>query len=127
MVPTMAVSGELVVENRFSFRWDPNSLQRGDLVTFKSPLTPGRIVCKRVLGLAGDTICVDPTGEAAPSTEHVVVPKGHIWVSGDNMALSRDSRLYGPVSLSLVRGTLVARVLPWKERTVFRNPMTFID
>ena len=110
MIPTMAESGELVIEYRLPLRLNPNHLQRGDLVTLTSPVQPGRIVCKRVLGLPGDVVCVDPTGMKAPSTEHVVIPKGHIWIMGDNAAASRDSRDYGPVSLSLVRGTLLARV-----------------
>jgi inner membrane protease subunit 1 len=110
MLPTMAQGGEAVIENRLSFRLDPGSLKRGDIVTLESPLTPGRLVCKRLLGLPGDIVCVDPTGLKAPSSEHVVVPRGHIWLMGDNADLSRDSRDYGPVPLSLVRGTLWARV-----------------
>lgn len=110
MLPTMAEEGEAVIENRLSFRLNPGCLKRGDLVTFESPLTPGRFVCKRLLGLPGDIVCVDPTGSKAHSSEHVVVPRGHIWLMGDNSDLSRDSRDYGPVPLSLVRGTLLARV-----------------
>jgi mitochondrial inner membrane protease subunit 1 len=110
MLPTMSVSGEIVLENILWFRLFPSSLKRGDLVTVRSPLDPARIICKRVLGLAGDTICVDPTGLKAPSTEHVVVPKGHVWLIGDNATLARDSRDYGPVSIALIRGRLVARV-----------------
>jgi inner membrane protease subunit 1 len=106
----MAVDGEAVVENRLSFWLNPGCLKRGDLVTFESPLAPGRLVCKRLLGLPGDIICVDPTGLKAPSLEHVVVPRGHLWLMGDNADFSRDSRDYGPVPLSLVRGTLWARV-----------------
>ncbi|THH21451.1 hypothetical protein EW146_g80 [Bondarzewia mesenterica] len=127
MIPTMAEEGEIVIENRLSFRRDPSSLKRGDLVTLASPLTVGRVVCKRVLGLPGDVICVDPTSIKAPSTEHVIVPQGHIWIIGDNATLSRDSRDYGPVSLSLVRGTLFARVFPFHRFTIFRNPTTYID
>ncbi|KAI0274678.1 peptidase S24/S26A/S26B/S26C [Gloeopeniophorella convolvens] len=110
MLPTMAEAGEAVIEDKISFRLNPGSLKRGDLVTFESPLTPGRLVCKRLLGLPGDIVCVDPTGLKVPSSEHTVVPKGHIWLMGDNADLSRDSRDYGPVPLSLVRGTLWARV-----------------
>ena len=110
MLPTMAVDGEAVIENRLSFWLNPGCLERGDLVTFESPLAPGRLVCKRLLGLPGDIICVDPTGLKAPSSEHVVVPRGHLWLAGDNADFSRDSRDYGPVPLSLVRGTLLARV-----------------
>lgn len=110
MLPTMAVDGEAVIENRLSFWLNPACLERGDLVTFESPRTPGRLVCKRLLGLPGDIICVDPTGLKVPSSEHIVIPKGHLWLMGDNADSSRDSRDYGPVSLNLVRGTLLARV-----------------
>ena len=111
MLPTMAGDREeAVIENRLSFRLSPGCLRRGDLVTFESPLEPGRLVCKRLLGLPGDIVCVDPTGLKVPSSEHVIVPKGHIWLMGDNAESSRDSRDYGPVPLSLVRGTLWARV-----------------
>lgn len=111
MLPTLADGGEIVLEDRrLSYRLNPTSVSRGDLVTLKSPLDPTRIICKRVIGLPGDIICVDPTGEKAPSTEHVVVPKGHMWIIGDNAAYSRDSRDYGPVSMSLIQAKLIARV-----------------
>lgn len=110
MMPTLADSGEIVVEDRLSIRWNPTGIARGDLITLYSPLDPSRIICKRVIGLPGDVVCVDPTGQKAPSTEHVVIPKGHLWISGDNAAMSRDSRDYGPVSMSLVRAKLRARV-----------------
>jgi inner membrane protease subunit 1 len=110
MLPTLAEQGEIVIEDSFSHRRNPNGLARGDLVTLKSPLEHSRIICKRVIGLPGDTICVDPTGKKAPSTEHAVVPKGHVWIIGDNAAFSRDSSDYGPVSISLIQARLIARV-----------------
>ncbi|EIN13538.1 LexA/Signal peptidase [Punctularia strigosozonata HHB-11173 SS5] len=110
MLPTLANEGELVLENCLSYRLNPACIKRGTLVTFTSPLDPTRIVCKRVLGLPGDIVCVDPTGLKAPSTEHVVVPRGHLWVIGDNASWSRDSRDYGPLTMALLRGTVVAKV-----------------
>ncbi|KAF8912850.1 peptidase S24/S26A/S26B/S26C, partial [Gymnopilus junonius] len=110
MLPTLANSGEIVIEDCLTYRLFPDKLTRGDLITLESPIAPGRIICKRLIGLPGDTVCVDPTGELAPSTEHVVIPKGHIWISGDNAAASRDSRMYGPVPIGLVKGRLFARV-----------------
>lgn len=110
MLPTMSAEGELVFCNKLVCRLFPEQLSRGDIVTFTSPLNPQRVVCKRILGLPGDTICVDPTGEEAPSTEHVVVPAGHFWAGGDNAAWSRDSREYGPVPMALMKGRLVAKV-----------------
>ena len=110
MLPTLAEGGEIVIEDRISVRLNPGKLQRGELVILSSPLEPQRSICKRVIGLAGDIVCVDPTGQLAPSTEHVLVPKGHIWIVGDNAAESRDSRWYGPVPIALVHGRLCARV-----------------
>jgi len=127
MLPTLANSGEVVVENILFYRTHPENIKRGDLVTFRSPLDASRIICKRVIGLPGDTICVDPTGEKAPPTEHVIIPKGHFWISGDNAAYSRDSRDYGPVPAALVRGKLVARIWPPSAFTIFQNPTTYID
>ena len=110
MLPTLAECGEIVIEDSISVRLNPGNLQRGELVVLNSPIEPQRSVCKRIIGLAGDTVCVDPTGRLAPSTEHVLVPKGHIWIVGDNAAESRDSRWYGPVPIALVHGRLCAKV-----------------
>ncbi|KAI6134012.1 signal peptidase I family protein [Pisolithus croceorrhizus] len=126
MLPTFDASGEIAVEDILSYRLFPD-LVRGELVSLKSPLNPNRIVCKRVIGLAGDTICVDPTGLKAPSTEHVMVPDGHVWVAGDNTSCSIDSRDYGPVSTALIRGRIVARVYPFNRFEIFAPEVTFIN
>ncbi|KAF8167915.1 signal peptidase I family protein [Crassisporium funariophilum] len=121
------MSGEIVIEDCLSVRLNPGKFERGELIVAKSPLDPHRIICKRIIGLPGDIVCVDPTGEYAPSTEHVVVPKGHIWISGDNAAASRDSRTYGPIPIGLVQARLFARVWPLKDFTIFKNPTTFLE
>ncbi|KAG7450320.1 LexA/Signal peptidase [Guyanagaster necrorhizus] len=118
MLPTLAVTNDLVIEDRLSLRF--TEISRGDLVTVKSPLDPLRIVCKRIIGLPGDVICVDPTGHLAPSTEHVIVPRGHVWLSGDNFSYSRDSRRYGPVPIALIQG----KIRPLRDFTIYRNPVT---
>ncbi|KAF8203085.1 signal peptidase I family protein, partial [Pholiota molesta] len=112
MLPTFATSGEIILEDRFSIRHLNAPLVRGDLIVIESPIHRGRMVCKRLLGLPGDVVCVDPTGECAPSTEHIRVPEGHVWISGDNAAWSRDSRVYGPVPIALVKGRIIAKVWP---------------
>jgi mitochondrial inner membrane protease subunit 1 len=109
MLPTFR-DFDVVVEDCLSLRLDPKNLARGDIITLKSPMDPNRIVCKRILGLPGDVVCVDPTGRCAPSTEHVKIPQGHIWIMGDNADASRDSRFHGPVSMALVQAKVVARV-----------------
>jgi len=127
MLPTLAVTGDWVLESRLAFFLGRSHLSRGDIIIYTSPSDPHNLVCKRVLGLPGDIVCVDPTGRWAPSTEHVVVPKGHVWTMGDNAPWSRDSREYGPVSMGLIRGKLVARIWPLSRFTIFRSPITYID
>ena len=40
------------------------------------------------------------------------VPKGHVFLTGDNTERSVDSRQFGPVPMGLVRDRVVARVWP---------------
>jgi inner membrane protease subunit 1 len=126
MLPTMAESGEMVLNDRLTYTLFPSSLRRGDLLVFTSPLDPTRTVCKRIVGLPGDVVCVDPTGVFAPSTEHVIVPQGHVWVVGDNMAYSRDSRMYGPVPMGLIKGRLIARVSWNRQYTLYITEFSFV-
>ncbi|KAG5718594.1 hypothetical protein E4T56_gene16556 [Termitomyces sp. T112] len=126
MLPTLGGEGEIVIEDRLSYWLNPQ-LSRGELAILQSPRAPGGIICKRIIGLPGDIVCVDPTGRYAPSTEHVIVPNGHVWIAGDNADNSIDSRTYGPVSMSLIQGRLRARIWPLTKATIFRNPTTFLD
>lgn len=46
-----------------------------------------------------------------PSRDSVVkIPKGHVWLEGDNASDSTDSRHYGPVPAALLLGRAYARV-----------------
>ncbi|PAV22751.1 Signal peptidase [Pyrrhoderma noxium] len=129
MLPTFSASTEWIVEDAISVKLLNRPISRGDLIILSSPREPKQEICKRVLGLPGDTICVDPTGESSPdipTTEHCIVPPGHIWIIGDNASNSRDSRLYGPVPIGLVKSRVVLRFYPWNKFTIFRNPTTVL-
>lgn len=43
------------------------------------------------------------------------VPKGHVWLEGDNPLNSTDSRNFGSVPAGLIRGRAVFRLWPLSE------------
>lgn len=118
MEPTIDRRGEVVVIDRLSrmFGW----FERGDVVIARSPYDPNMLVCKRIVGSEGDlvpptradadAVSSDMTSYQARSTKRVAVPRGHVWLQGDNLPASRDSREYGPVPLALLTGRAVCAV-----------------
>ncbi|TYI81563.1 hypothetical protein E1A91_D05G161900v1 [Gossypium mustelinum] len=60
MLPTLNVTGSMLLVERISTRI--GKLRPGDVVIFRSPEAPRKIVCKRLIGLEGDqiTYVVDP-------------------------------------------------------------------
>jgi signal peptidase I len=102
---------QVVLGNR-SFR----ELKRGDVVVLD---TPSGTAIKRIAFMQGDIIpqyfwggeWVTPTsgvqgwGYQRLKAKHrdIVVPPGHVWVIGDNLIESSDSRCYGSIPMSAVR------------------------
>ncbi|KJA29938.1 hypothetical protein HYPSUDRAFT_125748 [Hypholoma sublateritium FD-334 SS-4] len=81
---------------------------RNDIVTLRSPEDPKRLLIKRILAKEGDTVKTLPP---YPDPE-VVIPKGHVWVEGDEHFWSDDSNRFGPVSECLVESKLVMILWP---------------
>lgn len=42
--------------------------------------------------------------DECPEPQMIQIPEGHVWVEGDNLAHSRDSRFFGPVPMALISG-----------------------
>jgi signal peptidase I len=129
MVPTLKV-GDRVLVNKLSY--EAHDVHRGDIVVFERPPTdhpdPIKDLIKRVIGLPGDELesrdgvvivngkrLQEPylaAGVRTDGLEKVVVPKGMIFVMGDNRGDSLDSRIFGPISQNLIVGRAFVRVYP---------------
>lgn len=106
MLPTLQ-DGEYVLVDTLSYRLHaPN---RGDIIIFHPPVAPSQNYVKRVIGLPGDrvevrhgTVYIDGTALSEPyihmpdtySWGPRVVPRGDLFVLGDNRDESYDSHLW---------------------------------
>lgn len=104
MQPTLRASGDAVLVSKL-----PYTLKVGDVIMATSPRDPGRTICKRVLALEGEEV----PGVAGVWGQRV--PRGSVWVEGDNTARSLDSKTFGPLPLGLVKGRVVWKVWPLSQ------------
>ncbi|KAK4886468.1 hypothetical protein RN001_002739 [Aquatica leii] len=84
MEPTV-YSNDVVIIEHISPRC--KNIENGDVVIAKCPTNPKQYVCKRVIGLPGDRV------KTTFDISHVV-PRGHVWLEGDNKDNSSDSRVH---------------------------------
>ncbi|KAL4641993.1 mitochondrial inner membrane protease subunit 1-like [Arapaima gigas] len=107
MEPTIS-NHDLVFSERLSRHL--YRIEKGDIVIAKSPFDPKMNICKRVIGLEGDKVCTSSPSDVFKT--HTYVPKGHVWLEGDNLRNSTDSRTYGPVPYALIRGRVWLKLWP---------------
>ncbi|MFB3819413.1 MAG: signal peptidase I [Candidatus Methylomirabilales bacterium] len=124
MLPTLQI-GDHILVNKFLYSF--RDIRRGDIIVFKFPQDESRDFIKRVIGLPGETIEIRGTqvlvdgkpleepyavysGSAlARSLDRdrygpVTVPAGKLFMLGDNRDHSMDSRVWGFLDLSKVKG-----------------------
>lgn len=106
MLPTINVAGDYAIIEKITFKY---GLSIGDIVVLTSPVNPSRLLVKRILGLPGDAIY-----RQGIESGRYIVPKGKIWIEGDNQSDSLDSNAFGPVSIGLVRGRVPFIFRPWQ-------------
>ena len=122
---TTIMTGDNVFSEEVSYYF--RDIEPGDVVTFKDPEIPSRVLIKRCVAVEGQTINLDegkvyidgvaiaedytnglPTDPLARTVESITypytVPAGCIWVMGDNRTNSQDSRYFGAVPASSVYG-----------------------
>lgn len=129
MRPTLQNEERLIVNKLVYYLREP---QRGEIIVFKYPSDTRRDFIKRVIAVGGDTIEIRDgktfvNGEAIDENYikepfhtnygKVTVPKGFIFVMGDNRNNSEDSRYadVGFVDLSLVKGKASVVFWPFSE------------
>ncbi|KOM49194.1 hypothetical protein LR48_Vigan08g002100 [Vigna angularis] len=108
-VPRLIERGNAFIVERISTRF--GKVDRGEVVSLRNP---NKGIIKRLIGLEGDRLrhCSnadtnilvgDSFAQNNDEPETIVVPKGAVWVEGDNKNRSLDSRKYGPISYGLIR------------------------
>ncbi len=129
MAPTL-IPEDFVLVNRLAYHM--RSPRRGDLIAFRYPQAGEQIFLKRIIAVSGDTIearngqlWVDgaplrtpgtqlPSETAtAPASLPWRLPRGELFVLGDNPATSLDSRFWGTVKLNDVVGK--ATLICWSH------------
>lgn len=126
MAPTLLPGDYFIIDKKYYGSRKPG---RGDIVVFQSPVGTSRDFIKRVVGLPGETIeivdrkvTIDKKFIAEPYLMRsaigknvtgpqselnfgpVTIPENSLFLLGDNREGSNDSRYFGSVQLSEVRG-----------------------
>ncbi|XP_077228741.1 peptidase S24/S26A/S26B/S26C family protein isoform X2 [Tasmannia lanceolata] len=110
MLPTLNLTGDFILVDRLSTRF--GRIGVGDIVLLRSPENPRKIVTKRVMAMEGAHVTFNPNPAHSYNCQTLVVPKGHVWVEGDNMYNSHDSRHFGAIPYGLLQGKAFCRIWP---------------
>ncbi|KXB64411.1 signal peptidase I [Parvimonas sp. KA00067] len=129
MNPTVNHGDRLMVNKLFFMK---KNITRGDIIDFYVP-SAKKYYLKRVIGVEGDTVEIIKdrvylngemleenyvsTNVTTPHNENTkwVVPKGHVFVLGDNRSNSRDGRDLGTIPRSDIVGKIVLRYYPFNN------------
>lgn len=123
MAPTI-VPGDTVIANKGAYRKASPAV--GDVVIFPNPEDPNQMWIKRIVALQGQSVEIrdgqiyvdqqlqEGAGEIDSSVQFAAteVTPNAVFVLGDNLAKSKDSRQIGPIALNAIRGRVETRYWP---------------
>lgn len=125
---TTIMTGDSVLGEKMTFRF--RSPEVGDIVTFTDPQQESRLLIKRVVATAGQSVDLqegklvvdgvvqnadythgkrsDPLANSvAISSYPYVVPEGCVFVMGDNRENSQDSRYFGAIKIETIQSKAI--------------------
>ncbi|HVN63624.1 MAG TPA: signal peptidase I [Candidatus Binataceae bacterium] len=133
---------------QYLIRYAP--IHRGDVVVFVYPADRTKDFIKRVVGISGDTVQIKdgqvwlngkpmpdphahievPPAERSPSNPRdyfgpVTVPKGKMFMMGDNRDRSLDSRYWGFADENDAEGRALFIYFPWEEEKAETEPVWY--
>ena len=142
MEPTF-YSGDYIFTSKVTYKF--RTLNRGDVVVFKSPKNPDIEYIKRITGLPGDKVRIatsnvyvngvlinepyisDKTslwdGGYVKENDELTIPSDEIFVMGDNRPRSSDSREFGPVKIDSIIGQVFFRYFPLNKMGPITDPL----
>ena len=127
MIPTIEIQ-DRVLANKFVYRF--REPEAGEIVVLDDPTGTVPTLIKRVVATGGQTVDLqdgavvidgvvleEPYIHGQPSEPMSIempytVPEDSVWLMGDNRTNSADSRVFGAVPLSEIRGEAVFRFWP---------------
>lgn len=119
MEPTLH-DGERLLVSKFTYRLHPPRV--GDIIVFRNPENQREDLIKRVIAVEGQQVeirngravvdgrLMDEPFISRPDESYrppLAVPKGKVFVMGDNRPNSTDSRILGPIDRALIKGKTV--------------------
>ena len=107
MLPTLESGRKVFTSRAF---WLVGPIKKNDIIVLKEETTKGYFI-KRVLGLPGDKIPWSMAPRDWPLDKGpYIVPEGRIYVVGDNLNHSDDSRKFG----AFLQSNILGKVLIWQ-------------
>lgn len=96
----MLLDGQIVWASVWAYKYNQPKL--GDVIVFRDPGQPSKVLIKEVVGKPGDDVYVDSDHRGGPRSWHLI--EGQYFVAGRNSHNSRDSRDFGPITSHLLIG-----------------------